>query len=475
MHRTLAARLFRKSVTTTQPRPRCRLNVEALESRELMNVAPVFQPMADRFLSTGTPFYAQVFATDVDRDWITYSAANLPQGLTINPDTGTVSGTVPLNAYLPGHSFLVTFAAADGAGHVTHEQVTYSILGAPKVWVVNTTADTNDANPFDNDAKDVNGNVSLRAAIQQANIDRQTSILPTFITFDPTVFAGPTVIDLLWPMDTIISDLTILGTGKDKLFIEGGGNKPIFQIGNPLGPNDPDPTVATVISGLTLQGGSNTGLPPQGGAIENYWNTVLVNVRVRDSVANFGGGAFSMYSLTLIDSEFTNNHAVGGGNGFGGAIDASLGHVTITNSILQDNRADFRGGAISIRADAKVFIFNSNINNNRSNGNGAGIYNSGGWLQMTGGAFTLNETILPGASGGGLFSEGTSMLKNVTFESNKATLRGGAVCVENGTTVLTGCAFVGNNQAPNGPKVAVKGLLILQGGTGLTELEIFYY
>jgi predicted outer membrane repeat protein len=65
----------------------------------------------------------------------------------------------------------------------------------------------------------------------------------------------------------------------------------------------------------------------------------------------------------------------------------------------------------------------------------------------------------------------------VTFDSNTASLNGGAINVAN-TLVLTNCTFGTKNQAANGPKVAAQqGLKLTQtGNVNFDPLkDIFYY
>src|SRR5207249_456758 len=58
----------------------------------------------------GTTFLLAVSASDSDNDALTYSASNLPAGLTINPTTGVVSGTL---ANQSAGTYTVTVRASD--------------------------------------------------------------------------------------------------------------------------------------------------------------------------------------------------------------------------------------------------------------------------------------------------------------------------------------------------------------------------
>ncbi len=63
--------------------------------------------------------------SDIDtNDTLTYSASGLPQGLTINPTTGLVSGTVANNS---SGTYTVVFTANDGNGGTVSDTVTFTI------------------------------------------------------------------------------------------------------------------------------------------------------------------------------------------------------------------------------------------------------------------------------------------------------------------------------------------------------------
>ena len=64
-------------------------------------------------------------------DIVTYTASNLPPGLTIDPKTGIISGTIPGNA-TPG-AYAVTVTATDDKGAATPESFVWSIDNVPPV------------------------------------------------------------------------------------------------------------------------------------------------------------------------------------------------------------------------------------------------------------------------------------------------------------------------------------------------------
>ena len=63
------------------------------EATAPVNAAPAVTRPSNQTGVVGKPFNLAIVASDADGDVLTYSATNLPAGLTINPSTGVISGT----------------------------------------------------------------------------------------------------------------------------------------------------------------------------------------------------------------------------------------------------------------------------------------------------------------------------------------------------------------------------------------------
>jgi hypothetical protein len=274
------------------------------------------------------------------------------------------------------------------------------VTAAPQVWTVNTLADTNDVNPVvGGNPIDGQGKVSLRAALQQANTNRTQGTTPIYINFDMTALgqqangATPNIVLGLGALPAVTADVTILGPGAGSLTVTGQGNQGVFTVGVKGQGTLP---LAAVVTGLTIQGGTNrTDLPQggtgDGGAVQNYWNAFLVGVTITNGSANMGGGVYSVGSLTINNSQVLQNKTVVVGMvGDGGGVDVNGGQATIAGSTIQSNTAGLRGGGIGLQMTGQALVMNTTVTGNSAQ-NGGGVYSSGGtWFQMTGGTVTLN-------------------------------------------------------------------------------------
>src|SRR5207248_3101193 len=82
----------------------------------LINELPRITNSGNQTTTEGQAVSLQIRASDPDNDALTYSATGLPPGLSINPTTGLISGTIPSTAVVgsPSQDFPVTVIASDG-------------------------------------------------------------------------------------------------------------------------------------------------------------------------------------------------------------------------------------------------------------------------------------------------------------------------------------------------------------------------
>lgn len=262
---------------------------------------------------------------------------------------------------------------------------------------------------------------SLRDAIEnQANAG-------DLITFDTTgIFVNPQAINLASEIDWTAENLTLEGTGQDKLFVNGTTTSRVFNI-NANNAN---------IRNITIQNGTVAG---DGGGIYHTGtgNLTLANSTITNNEAtNNGGGVYSASSVTLINSTVANNTATGG---TGGGISNfnTTGDVILIESTVANNIAGGKGAGI-FNNTGNVELTNSTVSGNVSNNNGGGIYTSK-IANLTNSTISGNV----GTNGGGIFSQGGT-IRNSTIANNIANNQGGGIYRDGGTFAIANSIIAEN-------------------------------
>ena len=204
----------------------------------------------------------------------------------------------------------------------------------------------------------VNGQVTLREALQAANTDASVDGSTAGSGVDTIVFAAGLAGQTITLGGThllISSSLTINGLG---VRISGNNQSRIFQV---------DAGTTVTLSGLTLNDGNGG---PEGGGIRNSGTLTISNSTISGNSADFdGGGILNGGTLTISHSTISGNSA-----DFGGGI-RNFGTLTISHSTISGNHAaDFGGGIINF---GTLTISNSTISGNDADRDGGGIRNGG--------------------------------------------------------------------------------------------------
>ena len=90
------------------------------------NGVPTLAAIPDQTTVAGTQANLQLSASDSDEDALTYSATNLPDGLTLDPDLGVISG-VPAEDAIQTEPYLVTVTADDGNGGTAMQTFNWTV------------------------------------------------------------------------------------------------------------------------------------------------------------------------------------------------------------------------------------------------------------------------------------------------------------------------------------------------------------
>lgn len=259
----------------------------------------------------------------------------------------------------------------------------------------------------------------------------------------------------------ITDDLEIVGLGEDQLTINGSGIGRVFKIDD----TDPDNDVNVSISEVTITGGR--AIEDGGAGIFNNENLTLANSTVSGNIADYnGGGIYNYGTVTLTSSTVSGNTASEGG----GIYNASSHYLTLVNSTVSGNYANFyNGGGGGIKNQGEATILNSTISGNNAADTGHGIYNG-----TTGNATIRNATIANN-NGEGLYNYeyGNVTIANTIIANNVGSdvVEGLNPIVSNGFNIVADGSITGANIINSQPLLDLAGLQDNGGPTETIALE----
>ena len=305
-------------------------------------------------------------------------------------------------------------------------------------FFVNSDLDTVDVNLGDGIAADADGNITLRAAIMEANalagdslivLDSGTYALTLTGAGENNTFTGD--LDVTDTSGT----LTILGAGSGQTIIDAAGlDDRVFDV---LSGAD------LTLQGLTVTGGNAVGT--SGGGIRNTGTLSLVNSTVTGNTAELNGGGILngelglQGTLNLSNSQISGNSAVDGG----GIYNNDQSQVTIVDSAVTGNTASGDGAGLYNDLQATIGIARSDISGNMATLDGGGIYNN----DLSN--LTINDSKVNNNTanqGGGIFNEEAASLtvSRTTVSGNTSTLGGGGIYNDGGVATLTDISILTN-------------------------------
>ena len=342
------------------------------------------------------------------------------------------------------------------------------------MFVVNSTLDTADVNPGDGIAADVAGNVTLRAAIQEANahVGGDTITLPVG-TYALTMFGAGEQAAALGDLD-LTDDVTLTGAGANDVIINGANQDRVFDV---------MAGVHAKISGVRIVGGLAMLSQEDGGGIRNLGMLTLQNVVLVGNSAAGGGGAIASYgansTLTIDGTTFESNSSNGP---FGGGALLNSSESTITDSMFKSNSSSFSGGAIVNTSGGSLTLLRTTVK-----AGGVGLGNRGGGI-FNSATLIVNYSTISGNSasqGGGIANmtlSGAPSLKMLltTISGNTASDRGGGIYNDLGATVaITDSTLSNNSSAAEGGgiyrlgTVTMGGSILAGNNAGTTGADIY--
>ncbi|KAA0139974.1 hypothetical protein FYZ48_08595 [Gimesia chilikensis] len=359
-------------------------------------------------------------------------------------------------------------------------------------FFVNSDLDTVDANLGDGIAADADGNITLRAAIMEANaLAGDSLIILGSGTYALTLTGAGENNAFTGDLDVTDTSgtLTILGAGSGQTIIDATGlDDRVFDVftGADL-----------TLQGLTVTGGNAVGT--SGGGIRNIGTLSLVNTSVEGNTAELNGGGIlngelgQQGTLNLSNSQVSGNSAVDGG----GIYNNDQSQVTIVDSAITGNTASGDGAGLYNDLQATIGITRSDISGNTATLDGGGIYNNdlasltivdskvnsntanqgGGIFNEEAASLTISRTTVSGNTttlgGGGIYNDGgIATLTDVSILTNTAHLDGGGLYnATAGEVTITDGFFDDNSADRDGGAIANFGVSLILSGTTVRDSE----
>jgi CSLREA domain-containing protein len=327
----------------------------------------------------------------------------------------------------------------------------------------------------------VNGNCTLREAIQAANTKAAVDECPAGGLITTTIMVPAGTYTLTIPGDQennnqtgdidILSNVILIGAGAEETILNANGLDRFFDVYDP-GHAD--------ISHLTITNGAINEVSSGAGLRVFYAHADIHHVVIHDNFADtpdpqFGGSGGGLYFLrstgSLSHAEVRQNIA----DSVGGGIHILDSNVVISQTLIQENSTqDGSGGGITnmaIGQDSSLTIVDSQIISNTSTFNAGGVGNVVGTgftattlierTLISGNSAALDNNVSSGAGGGvanGVFintSSGTASMtiRDSVIRQNMGTNGGGISSTPAGaigfvTTALTvENSFIADNTA----------------------------
>jgi len=294
----------------------------------------------------------------------------------------------------------------------------------------------------DTGAKTSTDEGDLLYCITQANANPNTA--GSEITFDQMVFSATA------PQTIKLSKTLELTETAGPELIEGPGASVVTISGNNAVEvfDDPQENVTATLLGLTISGGMTNG---SGGGINNDGTLTVTNSTIENNAAEFGAGIYNDGILTVTGSMVETNSATE----FAGGIDnADGGTVTLTNTTVAKNSAVHNGGGILNLGGSTLTLTDGAVSDNSAI-SGGGIDNNNSKLTVTGSTLSGNDSTGTKSSdgGGGVYeSGGTASITGSTLSGNSAVAGGGGIYEGAGALTIAASTLSDNSvSGPSGP------------------------
>jgi len=211
----------------------------------------------------------------------------------------------------------------------------------------------------------------------------------------------------------IDKSLTVNGAGATQTIVDGNKAGSVFTVGKN------NPKVDVTLAGMTIRGGTGSLIKTVygttgvcGGGVLNYGKLTVTDSIIQGNTAQFlGGGIYNVGTLNVLKSTISGNTA-----GYGGGF-YNYGTTKVQASTISKNVAINMGGGVYSCCSSKTTLIDSKVLDNTAKGTGGG---------------------------GGIATQGTFYIKGAsTISGNTAKTGGGIRWLNNrpimdATTVITG-------------------------------------
>jgi hypothetical protein len=290
---------------------------------------------------------------------------------------------------------------------------------------------------------------SLRGAISKANADTTGAYT---ITFDPSLNGTPLTLTVAGTGEDanatgdldITDDLTITGNGATSTIIQAGTNSTngLDRVFH-IGSGS-----NVTFNDVTIRFGN---ISAAGGGIYNFAGTVTVNQStISSNTANFGGGMMNEQGIaTLNQSTVAGNVATGNGGGIDSDAFGLSATLNIYNSTISSNSAGYAGGGILAytggAGNTTVNLSNATVHNNSGSVGGLTGWDNGGGVVT----FNLQNSVI--ADQAGALTD-CAIINGGSFVSNNYNLDSDGTCnLIQPNDIPAGTANLGPLQDNGGP------------------------
>jgi hypothetical protein len=324
----------------------------------------------------------------------------------------------------------------------------------PADFVVDTLADTSDANFGDGQAKDAQNKTSLRACIDEGNAlaaaGKDSDIRITF-SKDLPQFSR---IALQAALPPLLAEYTITGPGPGQ-----DASGIVIGRGPFLGPQDDGPPPPEHIFRIFDVAQSHS--------LDIQLVTIADGYAAGAGDAGSGGGIRNQGVLIVNFCSIVNNQA----DGRGGGIASVSGKLQIYHSEVSLNTAG-GGGGISAMGDI-VQVVGCRVSGNQAVGTASEYVGGGGLLLMLPGALVSNSDITCNTSalyGGGIAAMAGFTMTGGSLDGNRAAAYGGGVWAYTDAACTVSKAAITSNWTENGKG---GGVYVVRGTFTLDSLTAF--